>query len=88
MIDVAELGLPGLLESGHQKDLKNKTNSLWSFMKLKNAVETNREGIDRLFELYTDIINGGRDTADVVIVVVDNDDVYNKDEDNDDAEDN
>ena len=59
MVDVEELGLNDGLSGGNLKEAKNRTNNLWSLMKLRNAVETNKEGIDRLFQLLADMINGG-----------------------------
>ena len=59
-IDLEDHELPGMMDvRGSNKDEKNRTNNLWSLMKLKNTVETNQEGIDRLFELISDMVNGG-----------------------------
>ena len=59
MVDPEELGLSDAFGPGNLKEAKNRTNNLWSLMKLRNAVETNKEGIDRLFQLLADMINGG-----------------------------
>ena len=62
-VDAEDIGLPEGFDFGgggkDQKDLKNRTNDMWALIKTQKRVEANKEGIDRLFELLSDMINGG-----------------------------
>ena len=61
-MDAEDLGLPDGFDFGDVKDhkeVKNRTKDMWTMFKLQKRVEANKEGLDRLFEMITDIFNGG-----------------------------